>query len=1156
MLKVNNFSYLHQHSKMSMLDAIPSVEEWCIWALENDIPAISITDHGTAISLQDILLFPKFIEKYNKKHGTTYPLDKVTGVPGVEFYFKLRKDDKKHTHLNAWAINKQGYHNLIKLSSLAFNDTVKYWGVSKARITLNQLIEYREGLRFGTACIGSPMGEFIMAGKPEEAKVTYELLYTALKEHIYIEFHASDLTHDFDNKDTIFKPREITELCPDGNVYKTYNQFLLKMVKEYGGKPIAVTDAHFIKPEDKIYQDILLMNSSKNGWHFKENYSQKTPTQIYDKLKEHLGDDLNIEMFNEWGKNADEIAYLAKDIKIKYDYHLPEVEIPETYKNKYPDKDNQLIAVLVEKVIQNGRWIEDPIYIDRFKKELEVIAKNGVLNFIPYFLLFEDICSFAKAKGILQGPARGSAGGSLISYYLKIIHIDPIKNNLPFERFLSVGRIKGGSFPDIDSDFNDKKEIFLYLKEKYGKGFAQIATFLRMKIKTAIKDVAFALYHRNRNDIEINGICKIIPDSPQGVDEYDFIYGYTDQEDNYNPGIYDTIPELKAFFDRYPAIKKAVDVLVGNIRGVGRHASGIVISSFPIEDRIPTSIVTDSELGEILVTQYEAKMVEKAGFVKADILKVSTLSTIKECLEMVKQRHNKDFMIEDNKGMAEIFRLPEDKNVYFDFHTNQTDSSYQFSSNLAKQYLPLFKPNSWEDLSIFTSLIRPGALDAPMEDTTATQYYVEVKNGMRALNYLHPDLEFLLKETNGIFCYQEQIMQFLVDLIGYTLEEADLIRSAIGKKKREVILASFTRIRETLKTKGWTEDQADKICDQIQAFSSYSFNRAHARAYSYLAYVTMYLKHHFYKEWWTATLNTHTGKEEKLKSDLKHVSHILNPVCVKNPITSFQIIGDMIACPLTTIKGIGEKVIAELSKHQGIVYFEDFLNKIDHRIINIGIISSLFKAGAFNNFMDPTDYATSRLELVNKYTEFRRSKNVTKKDIAEIDIDLLDVTPLSIFLQEKEVNSCFNKTILEDHYLKEDILKTWKSINKTSSPSFPFEIDYPNMVKATIIKNIETLMKAKDFLIGKEIGMIVFYEESTFKKGVSKKSGKEWRGTFSVFSDGTNNIDCIQWDTNCNYRYPKNSIIYVYGTVQNDFRGNASISIKELNRISLGENNE
>ena len=744
MSKFKEPAQLHNHSKYSLLDAVPSPEEWVYWCLETETPALAITDHGTAISMFDALRTKEIIAKYNKENGTNHPLDKVNLIPAVELYVKLNPEDKGHHHITAWATSNEGYFNLMKLASLAYNDTVTYYGSIKGRVTFDMIKQYKSGISFGTGCIAGPIGAAFWKGDKKKAEELFLMYRDIFGENLYVEFHCNDVTHNFNKSTGGFDPIPGDECSCDGNKQKGYNLFLKEMVEKHGGKCIPVTDAHFILPEDKIIQDCLLKNGNSNGWYFYESYHQLRAEQMYQKLRLHLGDWLTEDRFEQWIENTYEIANAARTIDIKFEDHLPKIDIPNEIKAQTSEYDRQTYLYMMKLIKEHGRWKDDPVYKVRFKQELEVIMKNEKLNFIPYFLVYEDIGRFARSQGILQNIARGSAGGSLISYYLKIIHVDPIKANLPFERFLSHARIRAGSFPDIDADIGDRARglIMKYLKEKYGLGFAQIATFNKIKTKNAIKDAMFALYGKNRNDPEVKAICDTIPDSPQGVDEHDFLYGFTDQEGNYNHGQIETNKLLANFFKNKPEVEQMVKKLIGTIRGWSRHASAFVISTLDLSaERVPTMIMSDKELGQISVTQYDASMVEKCGLVKADILGIKTLTATSDAIKLIKENGGLDYLFEED-GVPYIYRLPEDPEVYADFYKKDTDSSFQFNTELIKGYVQEFCPTKRSDLSAMTALCRPGALDAPFGPKAVVM--VEYEDG--TIEYHDPEEHSLWQE--------------------------------------------------------------------------------------------------------------------------------------------------------------------------------------------------------------------------------------------------------------------------------------------------------------------------------------------------------------------------------------------------------------------------
>jgi len=1135
---------LHNHSKYSLLDAVPSPEEWVGWCLESGTPALAVTDHGTAISMYDALKAKEFIKNYNKEHKTNHPLDAVTLIPAVELYVKLNAEDKSHYHITAWAASTEGYHNLMKLSSIAYHDTVSYFGSVKARVTFDQIRQHKAGIKFGTGCIAGPIGKAFWDGDKKLAEERFLMYKELFGDDLYIEFHCNDVTHNFNKTTGSFDPIPADECSCDGNKQKGYNLFLRDMVDKYGGKCIPVTDAHFIMPEDKVIQDCLLKNGNSNGWYFYESYHQLRAEQMFDKLRVHLGDWLTEDTFKVWIENTYEVAEAAKNISVKFDYHLPRVVIPEHIKAKTSDYDTQTYYYMMELIHGHGRWNNDPVYIARFKQELNVIKDNETLNFIPYFLVYEDIGRFARSQGILQNIARGSAGGSLISYYLKIIHVDPIKANLPFERFLSHARIRAGSFPDIDADIGDRARslVMNYLRTKYGVGFAQISTFQKMKTKNAIKDAMFAIYGRSRNDVEIKIICDSIPDSPQGVDEYDFLYGGTDKEGNYTAGQVEINKNLANFFSTYPDVEKMVKKLIGTIRGWSRHASAFVISTLDLSaERVPTMVMKDKELGDIVCTQYDADMVTACQLVKADILGIKTLTAVSDCVALVKDKV--DYLAEE-AGMPYIYRLPEDDGVYADFYNKDTDSSFQFNTELIKGYIQEFCPIKRGDLSAMTALCRPGALDAPLYNTTAAQYYMDIRNGKRDIEYLHEDLKPILEFSNGVFVYQEEVMRFLVEVAGYSWEESDIIRAAIAKKKHDVIMNTFDRIRNACKARGWTDEAVETICQQIQAFSRYSFNKSHSHAYGELGYITMYLKHHHPLEWWASTLNVHNGDEAKVRQYMSRLGNLVRPPSLKYPTDKFavrEINGERyIVTPLSAIKGVGPAVVKELCNKGPFPTLEDFVKRIDHAKVNSGGISYLIKGRAADDMMDMSipDYSERRKAFIETYKKLRGKEIKLQPEVFEFD-------PLSIFLMEKEYNQAFNKNLLSDKGVVDIIKSRWPALSETGRAGVPLMMGGDTPILATI-KVAEGLIK-KEFV--KEVGMILLYESSAFTKGVSKKSGRPWQKVSVYLSDGFTTIECTNWDANAALGWAKNTIVYVRGKLKPGWKTPVSLQIEEIEKV-------
>jgi len=1127
-------AHLHVHSKYSMGDSIPDIDNWVEYCLKTGSPGFAALDHGTAISTYFVDKIPSMVQEYNKTNKTEFNDSAVHMVPGTNLY--LEAENREICDISCWAISTEGYYNLMALSSIGFESPREINGKNIPIVTFDQIEKYKAGLRFGSAGVNGYIGKAVQSGDEKEAKSRFLRLKNL---GFYFEFNPIDITRRFEDNIgfTTIKPNSMVK---EGNLQKSYNKYLAELINLHGGRCIPVTEAHFIDIEDKTVQDCLCKNSNKNSAYFHESYHQKDTKQIFKELKIHLGDWLTEDRFAEWIDNTHEIVRLAQDIKIECEYHLPKIQIPNSIQQLTDNYDKQTYLYMMQKVKEHGRWNDDPEYIKRFESEVDVIMNNETLNFIPYFLIYEDLGSYARSMGFLQNIARGSAGGCLLSYYLKIIHVDPIEKNLPFERFLSPARIRAGSFPDIDMDLGDtaRPYIMKYLSEKYDSGFAQISTFSKMKTKNAIKDAMWALYGRNRNDFEIKGVCDTISDSPQGVDERDFLYGYTDKEGDYHRGELEINAHLANFFNSYKDVERMVDKLIGVVRGWSRHASAFVISTVDLaSERTPTMIMQDKDIGSIRVTQYDASMVEGRNLVKADILGIKTLTMVSDCVKLIKERTGVDYLDVLDNGLNKIYSLPEDENVYADFYNKKTDSSFQFNSNTVKSSVQRFIPTERCHLSAMTALLRPGAMDAEFEPgVSAADYYMDVRSGKRKIEFIHSDLEDLLKDSNGIFVYQEEVMKFLVDFAGYTPEESDTIRSAIAKKKHGVMMSAFDKIRSGAKQRNWSEEVAEKLCHTIMAFSRYSFNKSHAYAYAELGYITMYLKHHHPLEWWASVLNS-ADKEDKMRNYISLLGDKVSSPDMKFPSSKFEIRGDKIVAPLSVIKRIGVNTTEELMRKGPFEDLEDFTNRIEHRRVNAGHVAALIKARAADSLMDLSlPYAEARMNFVERYMKLRKKSTISG--------DLYNTDPLSIFLMERDSNEAFNKCLLSDPDIKQMITSKWSGLQSTGNVGIPFM-----MGTTPVLSNVRIGEGLLDKGFDKNIAMILLFNGSNMKRGISKKTGRPYSLLSILLSDGYHDVECVDWNAKTALKYPINSVVYVRGALKEGYNTKLSISIKEIELI-------
>jgi len=1133
---------LHLHSMYGLTESVPSPEEWIEWCKKTKTPGLSIVDHGPATAMY-------FMTRVKEPE--------IVGVPGVCLYFFDGSEPDVVHPVNAWAVSNEGYFNLIKLASKGYDNQFEFDGVTYPKISIGQLKSKMRGIVFGGVDIYSPMGQAILAGDEKTAERYFDVYRSNLKDQFLVELNPISIRETYSAKSGFQKIKKNATVV-EGDWGKAFNRFLVKLIDKHGLRCIPVSGAHFIDKSDKLIQDCISRNSFKSQKSYIESYHIKESGEIFSELHKQLGAWVTPEKFNTWISNANNVLAQAKNIKIEFKYLLPTIDIPQHIQDLSSNYDEQTRLLVEDFAKKNGRWSNDPTYVARFKKEMDVISRNPTLNFTPYFLMYADMCEYARSIGIMQNIGRGSAGGSLVSYYLHIIHIDPIATNLPFERFLSNERIRAGSFPDIDCDFGSRTEVLRYLQEKYKTGFAQICTIQKMKTKNAIKDAMWAMYGRNREDFEIRDLCELIPDSPQGVDEYDFLYGYTDKEGEYHRGTVETTPEVANFFKQYSQIEGMVKKLIGLPRSIGRHASAFVISSIDLSsERVPTMKIFDKHAdGMIQVTQYDAGMVETSGLVKADILGVTTISMVSDALALIKQNTGIDYMESDEAGMPLIYRLPEDPGVYEDFYKKKTDSAFQFNSPVIKNVVKDFAPTDKEQLSVMTALMRPGAMDAMMDVgvsknrdraekdgehqaavMSAADFYISVRKGENDPYYIHRDLEPILKETYGVMVFQEQVMSILVELCGYTLEESDKIRSAIAKKKHEVMMATFARIRQATEKRGWTTEQADSLCQQIQAFARYSFNRAHSRSYAELGYITMYLKRHHKLEWWAAVLNN-TDSEDKLREFITLLGPIVEPPSLAVCTDKFEIFNGKLVAPISMVKRIGPSSVAELVHKGPFNSIEEYLEKVTPSRVNAGHFLALMHAGATNHLLDKKlPFLEARKKMWNQHLKARKSK----KDTGQLD----SLSALDSFLLEREYNKCFNKSLTEDPLIVADLRSIKPHLHATGVPGVP--LMYGD--ELPIVSSAKSVLSMAAKKHDKEVGMFLLYVGSAHKKIVSKKTGKEYDLVEVELSDGTAPVMCSWWKKTKALGWPVNSIVFVRGKPNKTWKDQAGLEILEMEQI-------
>ncbi len=766
----------------------------------------------------------------------------------------------------------------------------------KPRIDHELLATYSKGLICASACLGGEIPQLIMAGDLEGAKKRASLYNDIMGAgNFFLEVQANSLPEQ-----------------------ALVNKNLIAMSKEMNIPLIATNDAHYLKKEDAAWHDVLLciqtgaLVTDPQRYRFTgDDYYFRSPEEMWAIFGNELPESLT---------NTQLIADRC-NVKLKTGkYYLPVFPLPE----------GETLSTHLTKMAHEGLRrrlkTENPPeeYLKRLEYELGIIIQ---MDFPGYFCIVSDIIMACKNQGIPIGPGRGSAAGSLVAYSLGITELDPLKYNLLFERFLNPERI---SMPDIDTDVSDKgrDKLIAYIVQKYGiDHVSQIITFGRMKSRGAIKDVARAL------DIpipEANAIAKLIPAMP------------TPEIPNIK-GALEHVPELKDAYENKPHIKKLIDIAV-NIEGLARHcsqhAAGVVITPKPTSEMVPVRKFAEGQVA----TQYPMEPIEKLGLVKMDFLGLRTLSVLEGALKNIEQNGKKPVALND---------IPlDDKKTYEMLIAGETLGVFQLESSGMTALIKRLRPDCFEDIIALVAMYRPGPLESGMVDT-----YVRCKHGEEDVHYLHPLLEPYMKDTYGVILYQEQVMQSAQALAGYTLGEADLLRRAMGKKKKDVMAQERSKFVDGALKNNIDGAKAGEIFDIIEKFAGYGFNKSHSAAYGLVSYWTAYLRCHYGAEYLASYLSSLIGgtRKEVFGAYIRAVRdagfEVLSPD-INISRQDFTVDGDVIRLGLSAIAHVGDAAVATILEQREKSPFTslwDFLTRIDTQKANKAVIENLIKAGAFDS---------------------------------------------------------------------------------------------------------------------------------------------------------------------------------------------------------------
>lgn len=903
----------HLHSVYSVLDGIIKIPDLVAWAKAHKCDSVGITDHG---SLSCILNLYKECNKND-----------IKPLLGFEAYFTDDKTGEKNRindkivlyHLVLIAKNRTGWDNIIKLHNIAYSNEMFY---QKCRINLDMLKKYHEDIICTTACIASKPARMFQNGDTSGAKQAILDLYSIFGDDLYLEMQEHNI------------PEE-----------KPYNQFLYKVSQETGIKFVIQNDAHYINKEDAFAHEVLLCKNTHNKitdekrFRFPNNeFYLKGEAEIYD-------------MFDYFPKHVVEtainntqlLADKVENFDITYQtYNYPKFDTTE----KSFDKLKELSFNGFEQRFKD-KDINREEYISRINMELSAIKKIG---FIDYFLMLEDLMSWAKSQDIWTGYGRGSCGGSLVMYCLGITHIDPIKYGLLFSRFIDESRI---SAPDADCDINDsdRDKVIEYLSNKYGKDrVGYISTFGEFKAKVVFKAVAsiLGLDFSTANNIS----AKMSPD--------------LSLEENFN------LPELNKLLDN-PDIKKIYNtakVLEGGINNTGLHACGQIISNKPFNEIIPCITCSNGNNDRVVASAFEMKEVDgDLKMLKLDVLGLRNLGVLKEATTLIKQRYNidldfKSFEFNDSKTYEELSK-------------GNSCGVFQFESALMQRLLKSVKPKCLEDLAIVTSIGRPASLQSGLTDE-----YLKRRNGEEPITFLLPELEPLMQDTLGIYgIYQESLMQVCKYYAGFTDSEADQARKICGKKLKDKLPMLEKMFKDGAKKIGRDPDTTDEVFNNIKEFASYGFNKSHAVAYSALSYATAYYKTNYPIEFMTALLNSVSDDLDKTGIYINEAMRLgidILPPDINQSSNKFTIDQDgRIRFGFNAIKGLGASAITNILKKRGTGYksIEDFILKATK--VNKSAIQSLLRVGAFNQICN----IPKRWDVLVEYLTDIKKNNVYPENI-------------------------------------------------------------------------------------------------------------------------------------------------------------------------------
>ncbi|MCX7843514.1 MAG: DNA polymerase III subunit alpha [Clostridia bacterium] len=920
---MKDFVHLHVHTEYSLLDGANRIKDLIRLTGELGMKSIAITDHGAMYGVVDFY-------KEAVKNG-------IRPIIGCEVYTARRSRldkqpgmDADQGHLVLLAKDMTGYKNLIKIVSAGFTEGYYY----KPRVDYEIIERYSEGLIALSACLSGDIPRALLNNDYEKAKgIALNLNRILGQDNFFLELQINGIEEQ-----------------------NIVNQNLIRISRETGIPLVATNDAHYLRREDAKAHDILLCIQTGTNINDEDRMRFST-TEVYVKSPEEMW-----ELFKNIPEAFENTMLIAERCNVEFEFnklHLPEFELPQTVE-PFGFLREQCMEGLKKRFPHD--WNDK---IERLEYELSVIKQMG---YVDYFLIVWDFIKFARDNGIMVGPGRGSAAGSLVSFCLGITSVDPIKYNLLFERFLNPERI---SMPDIDIDFcfERRQEVIDYVIKKYGKDrVAQIITFGTMAARAAIRDVGRAM------DIpygEVDSIAKMIP----------FQAGMNIEK------ALELNPELKKRYEEEEQTRELIDMarlLEGMPRHASTHAAGVVIAKEPVTEYVPLHRNEDS-----ITTQFTMGLLEELGLLKMDFLGLRTLTVIRDAVQLIKRNYGEDI---DLNSM-----IMNDPQVFRMISEGKTAGVFQLESAGMTQFMKELQPSSLEDIIAGISLYRPGPMDQ-------IPRYIKNKNNPGEVKYHHPLLENILNVTYGCMVYQEQVMQIVRELAGYSMGRSDLLRRAMSKKKANIMQqerqnfihgivdADGNVLVNGAVRNGVDEETANIIFDEMMDFASYAFNKSHAAAYAVLAYQTAWLKCHYPVEFMAALLNSFVGSSDKVSRYVHECKamniEVLSPDINESDV-KFTVVGGKIRFGLAAVKNVGEgavrSIISEREMRGRFKSFRDFCERMDGKEINKRCTESLIKCGAFDSM------GVFRSKLIAVFEKMIDSIQQSKKRNLEGQLSLFEI---------------------------------------------------------------------------------------------------------------------------------------------------------------------